>query len=165
MVDAEHGTSRYLNQWWPSSMVHICIISHQASMSLTHCGLVMPSCHQTPWSTLIQVISWCLFVTKPLPDPMPSYCELDPYKQISVIYESKYNNFNPRKYSWKWCLQSGSHFVQTSVLSMCKGQQKHNLMFFKWKSLHQTIGNTSWWLSARLQYLQCIDNWDTAVLH
>ena len=33
--------------------------------------------HQTSWSTLVQVMAWCLFGTKPLPEPMLTYCQLE----------------------------------------------------------------------------------------
>ena len=42
---------------------------------LTHWGLVY-MCYRSE-SSLDQVMAWCLFGTKPLPDPMRTYCELD----------------------------------------------------------------------------------------
>ena len=35
-----------------------------------------------------------LFGTKPLPEPMLTYCQLDPWEQTSVEIESKYKTFH-----------------------------------------------------------------------
>ena len=41
-------------------------------------------------STLVQVTACRLFGAKPLPEPMLTYCHLDPYEQTSVKLKSKY---------------------------------------------------------------------------
>ena len=43
---------------------------------------------------------------------MLSYCQLDPCKQISMKFESKYEDLS--KWMWKY-LQTGGHFVSTST--------------------------------------------------
>ena len=63
-------------------------------------------------STLVQVIACCLFGTKPLPEPMLSYCQLYLYKQTSVKFESIYKTYNSWKCTWKCLLWNGDHFFQ-----------------------------------------------------
>ena len=41
-------------------------------------------------SALVQVMACHLFGTKPLPEPILTYCQLDPEEQTSVKIESKY---------------------------------------------------------------------------
>ena len=45
-------------------------------------------------SSMCQVVTCRLFVTRPLPEPMMPYCPLDPYEAISVKFDSKYIYFN-----------------------------------------------------------------------
>ena len=44
-------------------------------------------------SALLQVMACCLFGAKPLPEPMMTHCQLDPWEQISVKFVSKCKNF------------------------------------------------------------------------
>ena len=37
-------------------------------------------------SALVQLMAWCLLCTKPLPEPMLPYCQLDPKECISVEF-------------------------------------------------------------------------------
>ena len=60
-------------------------------------------------SALVQVMAYCLFGTKPLPEIMLTYCQLE--EQTSVKFESKYKTFHWRKCIWK-CLRNSSNFVQ-----------------------------------------------------
>ena len=48
-------------------------------------------------STLVQVMAGHLFGAKPLPEPMLTYCQMDPKEQTSEKFESKYKTFP----SWK----------------------------------------------------------------
>ena len=41
-------------------------------------------------SALVQIMAYCLFDAKPLPEPMLNYCQLDTYEQISVKFNSNY---------------------------------------------------------------------------
>ena len=49
-----------------------------------------------------------LFGAKPLSKPMLVYCQLDPWEQTSVKFQSTYKAFQ----SWKYRLRNGGHFVQ-----------------------------------------------------
>ena len=46
--------------------------------------------YMRPWagSTLVQVMACRLFGAKPLPEPMLTFCQLDPQEQTSVKFES-----------------------------------------------------------------------------
>ena len=52
-------------------------------------------------SSLVQVMACCLFGTKPLPETMLTYCQLDSWEHISVKFESEFYHFHSRKCSWK----------------------------------------------------------------
>ena len=80
-----------------------------------------------------------LFAAKPLSESMPTYCQLDPWEQISVKFVSKSNNINCRNFSWKCHLESGGHFVSAS---MCYLQNilKNQLG----RKLKRAFFNTSW---------------------
>ena len=62
-------------------------------------------------SALFQIMACRLFGTKPLSKPVPGYCQLDPWEQISVKFESKYNTFDSGICIWKRRLRNGGHFV------------------------------------------------------
>ena len=57
-------------------------------------------------SLLVQVMAWCLNCARPLPEPIITYCQLDPWEQTSVKVESKYNDFQSKKCIWKYRLQN-----------------------------------------------------------
>ena len=63
-------------------------------------------------SALLQIMACRLFGAKPLSKPMIGYCKVDPYKQNSVKFQSKYKTFRSRKCVWKDRLRNGGHFVQ-----------------------------------------------------
>ena len=65
--------------------------------------------------SLLEIMAWCLFSAKPLSEPMLVYCQLIPSEQISVKSESKYEDFDSRKYTWKYRLPNGGHFVSASI--------------------------------------------------
>ena len=87
-------------------------------------------------SSLVQVMAWCWFSTKPLPEPMMTCgqngyhfadnifkciflkdidCQLGPQEQTSMKFQSKYTHFLWRKCIWKCHLQTGSHFLQSPI--------------------------------------------------
>ena len=45
---------------------------------------------QWTMSTLVQVMACRLVGAKPLPEPLPTYCQLDPWEHTSVKFESKH---------------------------------------------------------------------------
>ena len=49
------------------------------------------------WSALVQIMTCRLFGAKPLPKPMLCYCQLDPWKQTSLKFESNYKTLNSVK--------------------------------------------------------------------
>ena len=61
-------------------------------------------------SALVQVMPCRLFGTKPLPEPMLAYCQLDHWEKSSEIW-IKIQKMHSRKCIWKCSLWSGGHFV------------------------------------------------------
>ena len=60
-------------------------------------------------SSLVQVMACRLFGAKPLPEPVWIYCQLDSWEQVSVKFESEFDNFYSRKCIWKCpCPQYGT---------------------------------------------------------
>ena len=57
--------------------------------------------HQWTGSSLVQVMACRLFGTKPLPEPMLAYGQLNTWKQISVKFESEFCHLHSRKWIWK----------------------------------------------------------------
>ena len=57
--------------------------------------------HWSTWSPLVQVMACRLFGTKPLPEPMLTYSQLDSWEYISVKFESQFYHFHSRKCIWK----------------------------------------------------------------
>ena len=55
------------------------------------------------------------FSAKPLSEPMLDYCQLDHWKQISVIFGSKYNTWHWRKCIWKCRLKSAGQLFAASM--------------------------------------------------
>ena len=116
--DIEYATSPHLNQWWPCLQRHN---HHSASMSQqrllsdfqSHESLNVvdilinsapPRAANMPqWSgsELVQIMAWRLLGTKPLPEPMQTFCQLKPWEQTSVKFKSKYKTFHSRKCIWK----------------------------------------------------------------
>ena len=45
-------------------------------------------------AALLQVMAFRLFSTKPLPEPMLTYCQLDPWTKTSLKFELKYEAFH-----------------------------------------------------------------------
>ena len=51
--------------------------------------------------SLDQVMVCRLFGAKPLPEPILAYCQLDPWGQITVKFESEFYHFHSRKCIWR----------------------------------------------------------------
>ena len=69
-------------------------------------------CQHISGSTLVQVMSCHLLGVETLPEPMLTYCRLNPLKQTSVKFLSKFQNFNSIKCVWICCLRNVRNFVQ-----------------------------------------------------
>ena len=69
------------------------------------------------------------FGAKPLSELTLANCKLDPWKHISVWYESKYNNLHSLKLIWKSYLQCGSYFLLASVCWTLRYSHQFKLMF------------------------------------
>ena len=77
-----------------------------------------PSAAYIRWwtvSSLVQIMACRLFGTKPLPEPMLTYCQLDSWEQISVKFESEFCHFHSRKFIWKCCLPKRRPFFQREM--------------------------------------------------
>ena len=91
--------------------------------------------HQQPWYWSLQtkrpnhweklpLLTHCrLFGAKPLPEPMLTYCQVDPYEQNLVKFESKLTTFHPWKCTCKFrlwnCPCMGRCVNQTRPRSAC----------------------------------------------
>ena len=82
---------------------------------------------QTYWSEN-KIMACHLFSTKPLSESVWDYYTLDPWEQLSVKFETKYNNSHaPPKWISKCCLQNRGHFVLASILLLiwCANECNH----------------------------------------
>ena len=86
--------------------------------------------HRWTGSSLVQAMACRLFGTKPLPEPMLAYCQLDSQEQISVKFESEFYHFHSRKFIWKYCLPNGGHLSGRYELKAMK-YHKHAGLWFK----------------------------------
>ena len=96
--------------------------------------------HWTSWSTLVQVMVCHLFGTKPLPEPMPTYYQLDPrnYFQCKLNWNKiVFIQENPRwNLFWKCHLQNIGHSVLAAVywtniwvLKLCQCSYNQSYLF------------------------------------
>ena len=118
------SSSNYLNQFW--------VIAHYTprNKSPRKWELNQDISSSSPSAAYMrQIIGWALFHimacrlfgAKPLPKPMLTYCQFDPYVQTSVKLEPKYEVFHSWKCIRKDRLWNGGHFVQgeMSVTYQC----------------------------------------------
>ena len=78
--------------------------SRTVQFCLTHLPPSGAYMHQWTGWALVQIMACRLFGTKPLPEPMMTYCQLDSWEQISVKSESELYHFHSIKCIWKCCL-------------------------------------------------------------
>ena len=83
-------------------------------------------------SALVQIMTCRLFGAKPLPEPMLLYCQLDPYEQTSVKFQSRYKTFHSQKCIWKCRLRKWWPFCPggddlIGDASLASGQSPVNL--------------------------------------
>ena len=67
--------------------------SHHCEVSLAHLTHFSPSAaYMCQWtgSALVQIMACRLFGAKPLPEPMLTYCQMDPQEQMSMKSESEF---------------------------------------------------------------------------
>ena len=62
-------------------------------------------------SSLVQLMACRLFGTKPLPEPVLFYCQLESWQQVSVKFESKFYHFHSRKCIWKFQWNLNQHSI------------------------------------------------------
>ena len=67
---------------------------------------------------LVQVMACRPIGAKPLPEPLLAYCQLYPWEQISLKFESQSYHFHSRKYIWICRLQNWRSF--------CPGRMSKN---------------------------------------
>ena len=68
-----------------------------------------------------------LFGAKPLPEPMLTYCQLDPYEQTSLKFESKYKTFAFELVIWCTMMRMGAfgsdsytwYIVENAIKTVC----------------------------------------------
>ena len=82
-----------------------------------------PSARQWNGSALLQIMACRLFGAKPLPEPMLAHCQLDPWEQNSVKFESECYHFHSRKYTWKCLLPEWRSFCSG-------GRWVNNLVYY-----------------------------------
>ena len=87
-------------------------LSHPPPPSATYMG-------RWTGSVLVQIMACRLFGAKTLSKLMLEYCQLDPYEQTSVKFQSKYKTIHSTTCNWKFRLRNGGHFVQGPV-SQCR---------------------------------------------
>ena len=90
--------------------VYLTIHKMQFINTFTHRSRVTHLCRWT-MPSLFQIMTWPLFGVKQLSKPMLVYCQLDPWEQISVKFQSQSTHFHWRKCIWKCRLGNGGHFV------------------------------------------------------
>ena len=83
---------------------------------------VIPFCldgsllHHGYWSTFAQVMACCLIAPSHNLHQYWLFCQLDPYKHISMEFYSKFRTFKiSRKHIWNIVCKDCGHFVQTSI--------------------------------------------------
>ena len=67
------------------------------------------------WSSLVQIMVWCLFGAKPLSKPMLTSNQLEHKDKINEI--SKYEYFHSRKCVWKGCLENVGHLSRSQCVN------------------------------------------------
>ena len=75
--------------------------------------------HQWNKSALVQVMSWRLLSAQPLPEPMLAYCQLDPWEQISVKFETKFYNFHLEKMRLKLSFAKMAAILSNVCVCVC----------------------------------------------
>ena len=93
-------------------VTHICVTWPQWVKSLGQRDAYM---HYQPWPSLVQIMAFHMFGTKPLSEPMLYHCQVNPSEQTSVKMYSKLKHFHSTKCIWKYRLEYVGHFVVASM--------------------------------------------------
>ena len=96
-----------------SVLTHICVTRPQWVKSLGQRDAYM---HYQPWPSLVQIMAFHMFGTKPLSEPMLYHCQFNHSEQTSVKMYLKLKHFHSTKCIWKYRLEYVGHFV---LASMC----------------------------------------------
>ena len=67
-----------------------------------------------------------------LAEPKLAHCWLDPWEQMSMKFESKYNNFHTRKCMWKCQMQNGGYFAKPQFVKHCIWTLMPHYFFLTW---------------------------------
>ena len=95
-------------------------------------------CHR-PWSTLFQVIACRLFVTKPLPAPMPTYCQ---FETLTKFYDEPWSGL-AGYFQHAWEVIRGSWRLMISIICLeCWRllNTQTEYMCFKWSPFRRWVG-------------------------
>ena len=84
-------------------------------LPLTHLPPSATYMRQWPGSALVQIMACRLFGAKPLPQPVLTYQQLDPYEPISLKFKSQFKHYYSRKCIRRCRLRNGSYFVQEDM--------------------------------------------------
>ena len=86
--------------------------TQKAFNSLMSCDTYM---RQWDRSSLVQLMTCCLFDAKPLCEPMLTSCQLDLKENISLKFYWKLRIFDPSICIWKYHLKNVAHLVSASM--------------------------------------------------
>ena len=93
---------------------YICVTQPQCVNSLA-LGVII--WRHRPLSTLVQIMACCIFSANPSPEAMETYCQSDPYDQISVKFKSTGKTFYSPNCISKYGMPTVGHFIQVSMCS------------------------------------------------
>ena len=100
--------------------------------------------------SLVQVKACHLFGTKPLPEPMLVYWQLDYREQISVKFKSEFSHFHSRKFIWKCRLPKWRPF--------CPRGDGLNALTIQWKGhVYKTRQCNAWDITKPLACEKCTE--------
>ena len=105
-------------------------------------------------SALVQAMTCCLFGAKPLPEPVLTYCQLDPWKKTSVKVESKNCSFMKMRLKlssakWRPFCSGGDELIHW-LLALIHNHNK------QWQSANNE--HYSW-------YILCLNTFSTSLIH
>ena len=137
MIFFKMGTWIIFNQYVQGNVKYLLY-------KLTHLPLVPHICVRWNGPAFVQIMACRLDSAKPLSEPMPTYCQLEPKEHISIKFYLKFKYFHSRKCIWTFHLRNGSHFsrgrwVNNTVrfLPNTHNGHPHNYPTKAWPSLNR----------------------------